>query len=191
MAHVPSDHVAAGGPSIAIAGYVTVYLNAVVGGGEIAVEVCSCNFDDFVVLETASSLLHHGKSFWQNLVQHILGGVIDLVFQFFHLFVEILLLLNGHIIVVVQIVADFSQTSLFYLCSLTDFLSELHRFVTQIVCGKVFNGFVSFKSLVQFGLELFHIAIGLSAEKFGQKICHKFYVLKAAKVQKLCQHFMF
>ena len=185
MAHIPGNHIAACRPGVAVAGHVAVNFDAVVRGRQVAVHIGGCHLQHLVLLEPARRLLHHGKGLRQDVVQHILGGLIDLVLQLLHLFVKFLLLLDGQVVVGVKIIANFFQTILLRGSCLADGFAKFDGLMPQIVQGKVFDNFVCFQRLAEQGLQLFHITVGLGAEQFGQEICHIILLFKVGKNTKI------
>ncbi len=129
MAHVPGNHVAACGPGVAVIALVTLNLYAVVRGRQVAVHIGSRHLQNLVLLEPTRCLLHHGESLRQDLLQNILGGLIDLVLQLFNLFVEFLFLFNGEVVVGVKIFTNLRQTILFHCRGFADGLTELDGLV--------------------------------------------------------------
>ena len=80
MHHVPSNQVAPGHPLVLVIGLVAANRHIVAGCGQIAVPRHRRHFHFGIVLETLGRGLHHRERFGKNLVQDILGLVVNFFF---------------------------------------------------------------------------------------------------------------
>ena len=148
VAHVPRNHVTAGGPSVLVDGLVALDGDALAAGGEVTVVLVGGHHHRFVILETAGGLLHYGEGLRKDLVQHLLCAVVGVLLQFLHLLVKLLLLRDGHPVVGVERVLDLGDAGFVVLYGLVDELFELIGLRTQFVIGKILNGFVCLENEV-------------------------------------------
>ena len=170
--HVPGNLVAAGHPMVLIDGFVALDGDAGVGGRQVAVVVGGGDGHRLVGGEAAGGLFHHGVGFGQYLVQHLLGLVIAVLLQLVDALVEALLLVDGHVVFLVDTLAQGGQLGLLGLDGTGYLLLEFDGFGTQAVIVEGLDSGVDGKGGVEERLDNLQVALALVAEQFGQNISH-------------------
>ena len=96
--HVPSDHIPARHPGAIKSRFIANDLHTGFQGSKIAVHICCCHVQVFVIDKPPAGFPHHGESFRENLIQYLLAEIITLFFKFVKSSIQIFLLLNLNII---------------------------------------------------------------------------------------------
>ncbi len=175
--HVPRDFVAAGHPVVLVVCLVALNGDGGVGSGEVAVAVGGGYLDGLVLREAASRFFDHGEGFGQDVVEHLLGLVVGGLLQLVDALVEALLLVDGHVILGLDAVAQLLQLGLLGLDGEAYLFTELQRLGAQLVVGQCLDGGVYGEAGIEEGLDGLQVALALVAEQFGQEICHVWYLL--------------
>ena len=170
--HVPGDFVAAGHPMVLVDGLIALDGDAGVGGGQVAVVVGGGDGHRLVGGEALGGLLHHGEGLGQYLVEHLLSLLVAVLLQVVDALVEALLLVDGHVVFLVDAGAQGGQLGLLGVDGGAYLLLEFDGLGAQAVVVEGCDGGVDGQGGVEEGLHLLQVALALVAEQFGQNICH-------------------
>ncbi len=180
MHHVPGNLVAAGHPMVAPDRHVrpvTLFDGNKVFSrcGKGTVEFGGRHLDKLLLRETAGGGFHNGKGIRQDLVQHLFDGLVLILDQLVRFGGQLFLPAHGDVLL--QFGPDFRDAVLEGSLARTQLCLQFFRTGTQGVIGKFVDILISCQDLVQDRLHLFHIPVGLGAEKFLQDVryCHIYY----------------
>ena len=168
--HVPGDLVAAGDPVVLPHGLVVLDVDEIAAAGrQVAVEVRRGDRDGLILGEAAGGGFHDGKGLGEDLVEALFDGVVLVLDQFVGFRGEVFFLGNGDVFL--QFRLDFGDTVLEGLLDGEDLLPEGGGTRPELVVGEGVDAGIGREDLVQHGLHLLHVPVGLGAENFLQYIC--------------------
>ena len=170
--HIPRNLVAAGHPVVVVVGLVALDIHAVESGTEVAVVVSRSHLHNLVLGEAASRFLNYRECLGKYLIEHFLCFVVRDFFEVLDMFVDFLFLAHGHIILLLDTLAQLCELGFLRLNFLAYALLEFEGLCTEPVVGKLVDLRIGLKAGVEIGFHLLEVAVGLSAEKFRKKICH-------------------
>ena len=90
MHHIPGHFISSGKPGIEINGFVTFYLDKIVGNCQIPVELGRRHFNFSILFKTTGGFLHHSKGFRHQSGQNFFHLFVDLFFQLIYTIVNFL-----------------------------------------------------------------------------------------------------
>ena len=141
--------------------------DAVAFDGQLAVVVGGGDDHLAVFGEAASRFLDDAEGLGQYVVEDFLSLVVGIFLQFVDAFVDFLFLVDGHVVLFLDALAQGGQFVLLGLDLLADALLELDGFGAELVVGEFLNLGINLKGGVEVGFRLFQVAVGLGAEQFG------------------------
>ena len=137
------------------------------GGGKVAVVVGGGHLHRLILGETLGGFLHHGKSLRQNVIEHLLGLVVALFFQFVDAFVKVLLLIDGHVVFFFDTGAQLGELTLLGLHGFGYTFLEFSSFRSQGVVAQRLDGGINRQRGIQERLNNLEVALTLVSEQFG------------------------
>ena len=170
MDHVPGNLVAAGDPVVLPDGLVVLDVDEIAAvGRQVAVEVRRCDRDGLVLRKAAGGGFHDGEGLGEDLVETLLDGVVLVLDELVGFGGEGFLLGNGNVFL--QFGLDFGDAVLEGFLDGEDLRAERGGTGPELIVGEGVDAGIGREDLVQHGLHLLHVPVGLGAENFLQYIC--------------------